>query len=183
MDLICFDFINSKWYKEQDGMEPFTKEKWVNNFLNKWNLEIIPIANEKELDKLLYLRNLLISIVDNIQERGSISKKYIDELNKVMCEDFIYRKIHICDKQLVLDYVCSSYQWQYVISRVVGAFAELICNHNIENIKICENSSCRFVFYDFSKNHSKRWCCDTCRNLIKVRNFRAKHKEKSELGE
>ncbi|MBP2022124.1 putative RNA-binding Zn ribbon-like protein [Clostridium punense] len=178
LDLICFDFINSKWYKEQDGIEPFTKQEWVNKFLITWNLATLPIAEQEDLNELINLRDLLVSIVEHIQERGSISREHIVELNNFMSKTPVYRKIQVYEKQLVLDYECSFYNWKHVINRILGSFAELICNHSIDNIKVCENSSCRFVFYDSSKNHSKRWCCDTCRNLIKVRNFRAKHKEK-----
>lgn len=178
MDLICLDFINSKWYKEQDSIEPFTKQEWVNGFLITWNLATLPIAEQEDLRELINLRSLLISIVENIQEKGSISREYIDKLNNFMSKTPVYRKIEACEKKLALDYECSFYNWKYVINRILGSFAELICNYNIDNIKVCENSSCRFVFYDLSKNHSKRWCCDTCRNLIKVRNFRAKNKEK-----
>jgi predicted RNA-binding Zn ribbon-like protein len=38
---------------------------------------------------------------------------------------------------------------------------------------------CGWVFYDRSKNRSRRWCEQaTCANLMKVRRFHQKHRQK-----
>ncbi|MCL6580471.1 MAG: CGNR zinc finger domain-containing protein [Firmicutes bacterium] len=41
--------------------------------------------------------------------------------------------------------------------------------------KVCANADCGWLFYDDSRNRSRRWCDGRyCGNLIKVRRFRAK---------
>ncbi|TMC65135.1 MAG: CGNR zinc finger domain-containing protein [Chloroflexota bacterium] len=39
----------------------------------------------------------------------------------------------------------------------------------------CENPDCRWVYYDESANQNRRWCEDSCANLMRVRRFRARH--------
>jgi predicted RNA-binding Zn ribbon-like protein len=44
-------------------------------------------------------------------------------------------------------------------------------------LKACENVDCFWVFYDNSRNRTRRWCDSRgCGNLIKVRRFRAKRR-------
>ncbi|TMD27898.1 MAG: hypothetical protein E6I92_04765 [Chloroflexi bacterium] len=47
-----------------------------------------------------------------------------------------------------------------------------------DRLKLCDSDSCRWVFYDRSKNHSSRWCTmASCGNREKARRFRAKAKQ------
>ena len=42
-------------------------------------------------------------------------------------------------------------------------------------LKLCSSSSCRWVFYDRSRNHSSRWCTMAeCGNRAKARRFRGR---------
>lgn len=174
MDLICFDFINSNWYKLKDNIEPFGNEEWVNRFLNKWEMGHILLPTDELLAVIVRLRYLLTDIVEKIQLSGDIEEKDINSFNDFMALTSVYRKIDNNEGKYRINYIPASYDWNWIISYIANSFGELICNYDITNIKICENTECKFVFYDSSKNHSKRWCCDTCRNLIKVRRFRAK---------
>jgi predicted RNA-binding Zn ribbon-like protein len=43
-------------------------------------------------------------------------------------------------------------------------------------LKLCGSDTCRWAFYDRSKNHTSRWCTmATCGNRAKARRFRQKH--------
>lgn len=44
-------------------------------------------------------------------------------------------------------------------------------------LRLCSRSSCRWAFFDRSKNHSSRWCSMTsCGNREKAKRFRIQHK-------
>ena len=44
-----------------------------------------------------------------------------------------------------------------------------------QRLKACASDSCRFAFYDHSKNHGGRWCdMSTCGNRAKVTAFRVR---------
>jgi predicted RNA-binding Zn ribbon-like protein len=49
-----------------------------------------------------------------------------------------------------------------------------------QRLKACANDTCRFAFYDHSKNRSGRWCdMSICGNRAKVTAFRARQAEAS----
>jgi predicted RNA-binding Zn ribbon-like protein len=45
-------------------------------------------------------------------------------------------------------------------------------------VKDCGDPSCRWLFLDTSKNHTRRWCdMKTCGNRMKARRFQARSQE------
>jgi predicted RNA-binding Zn ribbon-like protein len=45
-----------------------------------------------------------------------------------------------------------------------------------DRLKACRKESCRWAFYDTSKNRSKSWCSmSVCGNRVKAQNFRQRH--------
>ncbi|MDR9450910.1 MAG: CGNR zinc finger domain-containing protein [Acidimicrobiia bacterium] len=43
-------------------------------------------------------------------------------------------------------------------------------------LKACANETCRWLYYDHSKNRSKKWCeMQTCGNVINARAYRQRH--------
>lgn len=55
--------------------------------------------------------------------------------------------------------------------------ARLLLSTDMQRLRACEKSDCRWLFLDTSKNHSRRWCdMKICGNRIKARRFKAHHK-------
>jgi predicted RNA-binding Zn ribbon-like protein len=65
-------------------------------------------------------------------------------------------------------------------SGVVGAMGRIVAtlyaameDPDWTRLKLCSSQSCRWAFYDRSKNHSSRWCTmASCGNREKARRFR-----------
>jgi predicted RNA-binding Zn ribbon-like protein len=63
---------------------------------------------------------------------------------------------------------------------VVGALGRLVASlyaamesEDWTRLKLCKSATCRWAFYDRSKNHSSRWCTmASCGNREKARRFR-----------
>ena len=63
---------------------------------------------------------------------------------------------------------------------VVGAMGRLVAtlyaamqSDDWDRLKLCGSDTCRWVFFDRSRNHSSRWCTmATCGNRQKARRFR-----------
>lgn len=61
------------------------------------------------------------------------------------------------------------------MGRLVAALYSAMQDDGWERLKLCTDDSCRWVFYDRSKNHSSRWCSmASCGNRAKARRFRQK---------
>ena len=76
-----------------------------------------------------------------------------------------------------------SYEWGWHTPRplsldrplwpVAGDAADLLATENPCRFKVCGAASCRWLFFDTSKNCSRRWCdMATCGNRAKARRFR-----------
>ena len=63
------------------------------------------------------------------------------------------------------------------MGRMVAAVFAAMAEEDWARLKLCDSQSCRWVFYDRSKNHSSRWCKMTsCGNREKARRFRERAK-------
>jgi predicted RNA-binding Zn ribbon-like protein len=52
---------------------------------------------------------------------------------------------------------------------------ELIVSTDVERVRACGIETCRWLFLDTSKNHSRRWCnMKVCGNRMKARRFQAR---------
>jgi predicted RNA-binding Zn ribbon-like protein len=61
-----------------------------------------------------------------------------------------------------------------IVASVFGAMNE----QDWTRLKLCDSSSCRWAFYDQSRNHSSRWCrMASCGNRQKAKRFRARAKK------
>ena len=66
------------------------------------------------------------------------------------------------------------------MGRLVAALYSAMQSDGWDRLKLCGSETCRWAFYDRSKNHSSRWCTmASCGNRAKARRFRAKGKASS----
>jgi predicted RNA-binding Zn ribbon-like protein len=60
----------------------------------------------------------------------------------------------------------------WILSQSVG---DLLFSEQITQMRTCDVSTCRWLFLDTSKNHSRRWCnMKVCGNRVKARRFQAR---------
>jgi predicted RNA-binding Zn ribbon-like protein len=60
---------------------------------------------------------------------------------------------------------------------VALAAAELLASADLALVRECRSATCRWLFLDGSKNHSRRWCdMKTCGNRVKARRYYRKRR-------
>lgn len=63
------------------------------------------------------------------------------------------------------------------LGRLVAALYSAMQEESWARLKLCSSDSCRWAFFDRSKNRSSRWCTmASCGNREKARRFRAQHR-------
>jgi predicted RNA-binding Zn ribbon-like protein len=63
------------------------------------------------------------------------------------------------------------------LGRIVAALDAAMRDPEWHRLKLCGDSTCRWAFYDRSRNHSSRWCdMASCGNRQKARRFRTRAK-------
>ena len=61
------------------------------------------------------------------------------------------------------------------LGRILAVVFEAMCDGTWERLKVCRADTCRWAFYDWTKNHSGSWCVmRVCGNREKVRTFRSR---------
>ena len=61
------------------------------------------------------------------------------------------------------------------LRQVVDAAVGLITSSDIEDVRECSEKTCRWLFLDRSRNHSRRWCdMQLCGNRSKAKRFYAR---------
>jgi predicted RNA-binding Zn ribbon-like protein len=59
------------------------------------------------------------------------------------------------------------------MGRIVAAVFAGMAEDDWQQLKLCGSATCRWAFYDRSRNHSSRWCTmASCGNRAKARRFR-----------
>jgi predicted RNA-binding Zn ribbon-like protein len=54
----------------------------------------------------------------------------------------------------------------------------LLTSSAMDHVHMCTSETCRWLFLDLSKNHSRRWCnMKICGNRMKVRRYQARHEQ------
>ena len=62
------------------------------------------------------------------------------------------------------------------IGRLLAIIYESMTQGTWQRLKVCRSDTCRWAFYDSSRNHSGAWCTMAiCGNRIKGRTFRRRH--------
>jgi predicted RNA-binding Zn ribbon-like protein len=66
---------------------------------------------------------------------------------------------------------------------IARAAAGLLASRDTDRIHRCESATCRWLFLDMSRNHSRRWCdMKLCGNRMKARRFQRRLKPESSPG-
>jgi predicted RNA-binding Zn ribbon-like protein len=57
------------------------------------------------------------------------------------------------------------------------AASELMASTALDRLRACGSETCRWLFLDTSKNHTRRWCdMKICGNRMKARRFSARRR-------
>ena len=71
-----------------------------------------------------------------------------------------------------------------VLARIAEPIVREIGDGHDDRIRICDNDTCRWIFYDESRAGRRRWCdMATCGNRAKAQRHRARQKETTEVVE
>ncbi len=65
---------------------------------------------------------------------------------------------------------------EFPVWLVAHSAAQLMLSQAMARVRACGADSCRWLFLDTSKNHTRRWCnMKVCGNRMKARRFQARH--------
>jgi len=179
MNALCLDVLHSDWHdwrgteKDEDHL---LKPGWLEQLVIQQGLFVTRAPDADILASLNALRALMQRIVEALLQKQEPRWQDLDELNRYL--DTVQPRWHLVreDAQYQLQLLSVNADWEGVLGEVALSFARLL-ESDRWRIKQCENPACRWIFYDESANQSRRWCEDSCANLMRVRRFRARHQQ------
>ncbi|MDQ7793019.1 MAG: CGNR zinc finger domain-containing protein [bacterium] len=150
-------------------------EEWLDSFLARWGFGAAHPPGPATAADLASLRSLLRHLAEKVVAGSPLPRDRLAELNHVLEGGPARRRVVQTGGSFDLVWQPSHHDWNWVLAEIAASFAELL-TRDPRRLKLCANPDCRWVFYDSSKNRSRRWCENTCASLVKVRRFRARRR-------
>ncbi len=181
---LWLDLLNSDWHDFKGGgqhEDRLDNDAWLQNFLSPWP-ELLTAAPLTKIRKQLKdLRSLLRRLAEDFSKRRPLKETDIESLNRILAGSPEIKKISLSGQTYKLQYETKEPGLPWLLAVIVSSFAEILAGGEPERVKVCRNPDCLWIFYDTSKNRSRKWCENAtgCGNLMKVRLFRAKAKHKN----
>ena len=180
MDLLCLDFMNSEFrdFRGRWARDDLQRPEWLTQFFKKWHLHVDQPCNDAVLAELSQLRALLIRVVKTLNSEAGVDERDLEALNTRLRKSAFSNQIERMDQEFHLVSVPLQQDWNWVQSEIITDFITLLVDYDPQRLKVCENPHCRWIFYDETKSRTRRYCTtNKCANLMKLRRFRARHKE------
>ncbi|MCE3199226.1 CGNR zinc finger domain-containing protein [Paenibacillus sonchi] len=177
------DFINSYWRDWRTGDRSKDKDKlqdqeWLAVWLEQHSLRAELPPEPKELEQLQQLRSLLREAVHKLVQGCPPDRDLLERLNGYMLMGPVIRQVvQSAEGKVKISLQPQRPDWEQVMAEIASSFAAALVEKDTSRFRICENPDCLWVYYDDTRNRSKRYCDDKmCGNLMKVRRFRARKK-------
>lgn len=162
--------INSEHFRDGGVNDRLNEEEWVEQFLARYGIEH-PVSRTRH-SQLRKLREVLRKIVEQITAKNSISDSALNVLNDFLEPSTLQYK--------VVRSQAGSFERQNIATKpgapaatIASDFVKLLVDGDWRRLRICANDTCRWAFYDESRNRTRIWCDSTrCGNVMKVRRFR-----------
>lgn len=180
MDSALLDLLNSDWHdwhgtgRTEDRLD---NPGWLKRFMASWGLYVDEPYTAQTRKALGELRTLGRRMVDDFRTGRPLSGSDVAALNACLARGPVRRQLVLEGGRPRVEHVSVARDWDWVLAETAASLAGLLARGEPERLKVCENRDCGWVFYDDSRNRSRRWCDSrACGNLIKVRRFRARQK-------
>ena len=83
-----------------------------------------------------------------------------------------HRKLTVCREHYQWAWHCPERYARSPLWPIALASADLLVSEDLQFVRECQASTCRWLFLDLSKSHSRRWCdMKTCGNRSKARHY------------
>jgi predicted RNA-binding Zn ribbon-like protein len=176
---LCLDFVNSA-FADHTGItdlvfDRLASPQWWKWMASRWRLRLPAKLTPADSRKLRQFRTKLRGMLVEAGRGRTLAKADLAWLNQRLAQSPRRLSLPAGGKESHVVLAPLSRNWDAVIAEVILSYVALMREGNPRRIRRCANPSCSWLFYDDSRNRSRRWCDPRyCGNLIKVRRHRAR---------
>jgi predicted RNA-binding Zn ribbon-like protein len=130
---------------------------------------------QRILASTVELREALSAVLYAWIDGGKPSAGQVKILEKYFQDAALHRNLRADKSQLAWSWTGAEQQAEIPLWKLAQAASDLLVSSDAELVKDCGDPTCRWLFLDLSKNHTRRWCdMKTCGNRMKARRFQAR---------
>ncbi len=154
-------------------------------------LRLLPAEQARKLGRTVREndgRRVLASTVELREAMAEVLYSWVDGdtpadapveiLEKHFHATALHRSLRGGDERLVWSWSGFEQQAELPLWKLTQSAADLLVSEDAKRVKGCGDPTCRWLFLDLSKNHTRRWCdMKTCGNRMKARRHQARLQE------
>jgi predicted RNA-binding Zn ribbon-like protein len=127
------------------------------------------------LTSVVELREALAAVLYAWIDGGKAPAGQVEMLEKHFHAAARHRTLRADASHLEWSWSGAEQQAEIPLWKLAQAACDLLVSSDAELIKDCGDPTCRWLFLDISKNHTRRWCnMKTCGNRMKARRHQAR---------
>lgn len=136
------------------------------------------------LQRVIELREALYFLFQAVAAGEPPARVHLQTLNKFLAENRVPEVILWRKAEFVRGSSDLAEKPEAPLWPILEAATDLLLSADRQHIRECSETSCRWLFLDRSKNHSRRWCdMKLCGNRNKVQRFYAKQHSENRAEE
>jgi predicted RNA-binding Zn ribbon-like protein len=171
---LCLDFVNTFCFRLGAPLEllgnPEMLDLWLRS-AEKWHGKRIDVPwraahGERSLRRALELREALLEITTSVREARAPHAEALGVLNAVLRETPSSPQLLFkggFDSGVHANRTDDVWLWE-----IARDAAEFFPAADPSLLRQCEHETCIRVFYDTTKNHTRRWCVEKCGSRVKA---------------
>jgi predicted RNA-binding Zn ribbon-like protein len=133
---------------------------------------------QRVLSSTIELREALASLLYGRIDGAKPQAWQLEKLEKHFHAAALHRRLSPADGQLVWTWSGVEQRPEIPLWKLAQAASDLLVSSDAELVKDCGDPTCRWLFLDTSKNHTRRWCdMKTCGNRMKARRHQARYQD------
>jgi predicted RNA-binding Zn ribbon-like protein len=135
------------------------------------------VCNEV-LEKVRALREHLATVTYALVDGLAIPESSLAALEVSLKVAAVHRRLVRADTRFTWQWIGVAGDLASPLWLLGDAAGDLLLSQRVSHIRSCADESCRWLFLDNSKNHSRRWCnMKICGNRMKARRFHSRTTE------
>jgi len=172
-DHLCVDFVNSRFTDYRgtgDTYDRLELAPWSRWFAQRCGVARVPPPSPAVRRELVDLRALLRRGLESGQPPND---QVMTALNRLLANPGHVWRLTRVKRRVALTLTWRRHDWHAIMAATVTSYAQLLAGDGLDRIRVCANPDCSWLFYDHTRNQSRRWCDpNMCGTLLRVRRHR-----------
>lgn len=142
-----------------------------------------PGEAEQTLQRAREMREALFRIFLEVANGTTVAQDDMDIFNAYLSGALARACLVVDGDAFAWDWKREGVVFEQMFWPILRSAAHILTTEERENIRVCASDDCNWLFYDTSKNHTRRWCnMKTCGNRAKAKGHYERKKQKGQAG-